>query len=113
MKNLQKKNSLIRKWIKDNGSDGFTSFDFKEKELIFYDGGFVSIKKKTKIHRKRRKSKFGVDLKIKKLACTFYFGALDETIDYLVKTKDFLNKMGYNTSETIGVSVGARSERFI
>jgi len=95
------KNSLIRKWIKDNGCDGFAAFDFKNKDIVLYDGGFVSIKKKTKIHRKRRKSKFGQDVKIKKLACTFYFGSLDETIEYLGKTRDFLNKLGYPTSGTL------------
>ena len=95
------KNNLIRKWIKDNGCDGFATFDFKNKDIILYDGGFISIKNKTKIHRKRRKSQFGSDMRIKKLACTFYFGSLDETIDYLQKAKKFLNKMGYNTSNTI------------
>ena len=110
MKSLQKKNSLIRKWIKDNGSDGFASFDFKDKELILYDGGFVSIKRKTKIHRKRRKSRFGMDLKIKKLACTFYFGALDETIEYLTKTRDFLNKLGYKTCMEVNHPIGLEAK---
>ena len=89
---------LIRKWIKDNHCESYAGFDFKNKHIIFYDGGFVSIKRKIKIHRKRRKSKFGQDFKIEKFACTFYFGSLDETINYLVKTRNFLNKMGFETS---------------
>ena len=97
MKTSSKKNNILS-WMKRNGCEGFVAFDFKEKELVLYDGGFVSIKNKTKIHRKRRKSRFGVDLKIKKMACTFYFGSLNETIEQLIKTRDFLNKMGYPTS---------------
>lgn len=99
MKSLAK-NSLVRKWIKDNGCDGFASFDFKNQEVILYDGSFFSIKKKTKIHRKRRKAEFGQDVRITKLACTFLFDSLDETIDYLIKTRTFLKKMGYKTSGT-------------
>jgi len=103
MKTLAK-NSAVRKWINDNGCDGFAAFDFKGKDVILYDGGFVSIKRKTKIHRKRRKSQFGKDIKVNKLACTFYFGSLDDTIDYLSKTRDFLNKLGYQTSGMIELS---------
>ena len=95
------RNSLIRKWIKDNGCDGFASFDFKNRDIILYDSGLVSIKKKTKIHRKRRKSPFGEDLKITKLACTIWFDSLDETIEYLSNTRNFLNKLGYPTSSAI------------
>ena len=102
---VKSNNSLIRKWIKDNGCDGFATFDFKEKDIILYDGGLVCVKMKTKIHRKRRKSQFGKDIKIKKLACTFYFGALDETINYLIKTRNFLNKLGYKTSETTSETI--------
>jgi|WetSurMetagenome_2_1015567.scaffolds.fasta_scaffold402091_2 hypothetical protein len=101
MNNLIKKNSTIRKWIKDNGCDGWAAFDFKDEDVILYDGGLISIKNKTKIHRKRRKSQFGKDFKVKKLACTFYFGSLDETIEYLIKTRNFLNKLGYSTSGTL------------
>lgn len=95
------KNNLIRKWIKENGCDGFAAFDFKNKDVILYDSGLVSIKRKVKIHRKRRKSLFGKDIKVDKLACTIWFNSLDETIDYLQNTKEFLNKLGYSTSNSI------------
>ena len=97
MKSLAK-NIVVRKWIKSNGCDGFAAFDFKNKDVILYDGGFVSIKNKIKIQRKRRKSEFGKDIQIKKLACTFYFGSIDDLIDYLLKTRTFLNRLGYRTS---------------
>jgi hypothetical protein len=92
------KNIIVRNWIREQGCDGFAAFDFKNKEVILYDGSFFSIKKKIKIHRKRRKAEFGKDIKVNKLACTFLFDSIDETIDYLKKTKSFLNKLGYKTS---------------
>jgi hypothetical protein len=104
MKNSDKisvRNSLIRKWIKDSGCDGFAAFDFKNKDIILYDSGLVSIKNKIKVHRKRRKAPYGEDLRISKLACTIWFDSLDETIDYLISTRKLLNKLGYSTSKTI------------
>lgn len=91
-----------RKWIKEHG-DGFASLDFKQKELILYDGSFFSIKNKTKLHRKRRNSKYGKDITVSKLACTFYFGSIDETIKYFTNAKKFLNSIGVDTSETLKI----------
>ena len=51
-----------------------------------------------------------MDLKIKKLACTFYFGALDETIEYLTKTRDFLNKLGYKTCMEVNHPIGLEAK---
>lgn len=95
-----KKNSLVRKWSKQNGADGFTSFDFKNRDIVLYDAGLVSIKKKVKIQRKRRKALFGEDMRVDTLACTIWFDSLDETLDFLIKARDFLNKLGYKTSGT-------------
>lgn len=102
MKNLSmKKNSLIRKWIKDNGNDGFAAFDFKKEDVILYEP-LVSIRYKIRTQRKRRKALFRDDLKINSPACVFWFGSLDETIKYLTNTRDFLKKLGYDTAKSIG-----------
>jgi len=98
---MKNKSSAIRKWLKENGNEGFTSFDFKNKDLIFYDGGLVSIKKTVKIQRKRKRSTMGEDLKINSFACTIWFESLDDIIDYLTKTRNLLNKLGYPTSPSL------------
>lgn len=110
--NVINKNNSVRKWIKDNGCDGFATFDFKDKEVVLYDGSFLSIRKKIKIHRKRRKSEFGQDFKVSQLACTIYFDSLDETIDYLSKARKFLREMGYTTDGTLSTQIPISSERF-
>jgi len=96
-----KKNSLIRKWIKDNGNDGFVSFDFKENDILFFSP-LVHFEYKVRMQRKRRKALIKDDLKVKSPACAFWFGSLDETIKYLQNTRDFLIELGYDTSQSIG-----------
>ena len=100
MTNSVKKNSLIRKWIKDNGNDGFAAFDFKRQDVLLFEP-LVSIRNKIRSQRKRRKSFFHDDFKVNSPACAFWFGSLDETIKYLQNTRDFLKKLGYDTAQSV------------
>lgn len=117
MKNSSmKKNSLIRKWIKDHGNDGFAAFDFKKKTILLYEplisfdfkkedlklySPFVYVTYKVRSQRKRRKQIYHDDIKANTPACGFWFGSLDETIEYLKNTRDFLKKLGYDTGQCI------------
>lgn len=94
----QRRNSLVRKWLKDNNCNGFASFDFKNKDIVFYDGGLVSVKRKLKLQRKRRRALIKENVKIPSFTCTVWFDSLDEVLDYLQNAKRFLNSLGYNTS---------------
>lgn len=100
MTNSVKKNSLIRKWIKDNGNDGFVSFDFKKKNVLFLSP-LATFETKVRTQRRRRRAMFQEDIKSDTPACSFWFGSLDETIQYLQNTRIFLKKLGYDTSQSI------------
>jgi len=110
------------KWIKRNGC---ASFDFKNKDIIFWDGGLFAIEKEIKIKPKTRiifgkmdevMSLNGKTIKARELKfiplrkngrvineeveyykAIIWFQELDETINYFISMKKMLNKIGFQT----------------
>ncbi len=107
---LKNKRKIIDKWIEKNGC---ASFDLKDKQIIFHDGGGFSVEKRIKYlprHRwkpiKEGPSKGGaemVEIKGPKVRYEFYdcyysFCDLDDTINRLRRMKKMLNDIGYKTT---------------
>lgn len=107
---LPLKQKIVEKWTENNGC---ASFDLKEKQIIFHDGGGFSIEKIIKYlprHRwkpiKEGSLKGGaemVEIKGPKVRHEFYdcyssFCDLDEKINHLRRMKKMLNDMGYKTT---------------
>lgn len=106
---------INREWLEKNGAG---EFDFKNKDVILYDGGLFAIeveKKRVLRHRIWISKKptmvdgkiFGYELKSTKLRGTrikedykarIWFTEIDETINYFKRMKRILNKLGYKTN---------------
>lgn len=102
---------INNKWIRKNGAG---IFDFKNRDIILYDGGLFAVEKEVK---KCFRSRF---VRIKKgphkgmlmqqsmpwlpkreynsYKATLWFEELDETINYLKRMKKLLNELGYKTT---------------
>jgi hypothetical protein len=121
--NLPKsKQKKVDSWIKRNGC---AIFDFKNREIILYDGGLFSIEKEIKIkpktrvifgklHQtningkiiKTRETKFIPIRKNGKVIneeCEYYkaniwFEEIDETTNYFISMKRMLNRLGFKTN---------------
>lgn len=104
------KQKIVEEWTKNNGC---ATFDLKEKQIIFHDGGGFSVEKRIKYlprHRwkpiKEGPLKGGaemVDIKGPKVRYEFYdcyssFCDLDEKINHLRRMKKMLNDIGYKTT---------------
>lgn len=106
----KKKLDLIAdEWLKRNGA---SKIDFKNKELIIFDGGLFG--GKVKLKRVRRKKIWleplpdgGFELKSKVLKGykneysyegSIWFEDINELINYFVRLKKLLNKHGFKTS---------------
>lgn len=101
---------IVQKWIENNGC---ASFDLKNKQIIFHDGGGFSVEKKIKYRSRFRfkpitegRFKGGselVDIKGPKVRyeiydCYVHFIELDKTINRLRRMKKMLNGLGYRTN---------------
>lgn len=104
---VQPRNKLVRKWIREHGA---ASFDFKNHDVIFGDGGLFSIDSKKKMVKRAKGFKKIKDSNMtevvftkKKYPITVYqasmwFEDIDDTIDYFKDLKKLLNTLGYKTS---------------
>ena len=106
------KNKIVREWIRNNGA---CKFDFRNKDIIFPDGGIWSIRKITEKRHKVigfKPCSWGdnkgsqVIFSKKKYDAEDYegvlwIGELDETIEYLKSMSTMLRKIGYKTDNTI------------
>ena len=107
---IKQKQKIADEWIAKNGC---CTFDLKEEEIIFHDGGGFSVEKVVKYlprHRwmpiKEGPSKGGasmVEIKGPKVRYEFYdcyysFCDLEETINRLIRMKKMLNGIGYKTN---------------
>lgn len=107
---LKDKQKVVQSWIEKNGC---ASFDLKDRQIIFHDGGGFSVEKKVKYLPKIKLKKITegkwkggsevVDIKGTRERCEFYdcyyaFEDLDETINRLRRMKKMLNDIGYKTS---------------
>ena len=105
---LKEKQKLADEFKTNNGA---VSFDFKNRTLLFNDGGLFSIEKEIKLIPRTRfvNIKTGKDkgnLKLKTIKgpkvkyeyydATLWFEELHETINYLKRLEKCLKKMGYN-----------------
>ena len=123
MKNVDKsKQKIADSWIKNHGA---ASFDFKNKDILLYDGGLFAIEKEVKIKPKQKvflgKLKEtninGKILKLRELKSIpvrrngkileeeqeyyksiIWFEELDHTINYFKSMKRMLNKLGFKTN---------------
>jgi hypothetical protein len=94
-------------WIKNNGA---CAFDHKNKNILLYDGGLFSIEKERKRSRKivgYKKLTNGMievlfsktkPIWVEEHKAILWMEELDETIDYLRKMKNMLNKLGIDTN---------------
>lgn len=97
---------IIEEWIKRNGCAGF---DLKNKNIILYDGGLLSIEKKkvkrskiigykklpdgyTRILFSKKKT-----VPSEEYSAILWFEEVEETINYFKRMKKMLNKLGYKT----------------
>jgi len=98
---------VMELWKKNNGA---CTFDYKNREIILYDGGLFSIEKSKRKARKivgykelpngmsklifsKTKSVWTEDYK-----AILWIEELDETISYLKKMKNMLNNLGIDTN---------------
>ena len=109
------KNKIIWNWRKRNGC---AKFDLKNRDIILYDGGLFTIEKETLIKPKRRiiidkkqnsNGNYGCKFipikrngkilkeKVEYYKAQIWFEELNETINYLIRMKKMLNKIGYKT----------------
>lgn len=123
IKLTKKQKEIVENWIKNNGCAGF---DFKNKDIILYDGGLFGIEKTTKIKPRTRmilsknpeesmingklqrffpckfipirKNRKIVKEKVEYFHATLWFEELDETISYFKRMKKLLNNLGYKTN---------------
>lgn len=123
-KNVLSKNEKekVEAWIKRNGC---ATFDFKNKDIILWDGGLFGIEKEIKIKPKTkivfgklkelningktikthelkfipiRKNNKIVNEKYEYYKATIWFEELEETINYFISMKKMLNKLGFKTN---------------
>lgn len=118
IKITKEKEKIAEKWRQ---SHGVATFDFKNEDIILYDGGLFSIEQKSVMRHKIIGFKKMPELNIngKKLkGCSqvifskkkykdfdFYaniwIGDLDETILYFKSMSRMLRKLGFNTSRSL------------
>lgn len=85
-----------RDLLREVGKEGKGTFDMRNKQVVLFDGGLVSIRKKTR----KKKAKVS-NIIIREDACAIWFDAIDETIDYLKKMKTILKNLGHSTDGTL------------
>lgn len=96
---------IAENWIADNGA---CNFDFKNGDVILYDGGLFSIEeRKIKRHKIKGFKKLldGSSQVIfskkkypsKERYVNLWISEIDETIDYFKRMKKMLNKIGFKT----------------
>lgn len=123
IKLTKEQKEIVENWIKNNGC---ANFDFKNKDIILYDGWLFSIEKTTKIKPRTRmilskkpeesmingklqrffpckfipirKNGKIVKEKVEYFHAALWFEELDETINYFKRMKKLLNQLGYKTS---------------
>jgi len=108
---LKERRKLAHEFLINNGA---IIFDFKNRTLIFPDGGLFSIEKEIKFHPRSRFVKIkggplkgglelkrikGPKVKYEHYKASFWFEELRETINYLKRLEKCLDKMGYTTSQ--------------
>jgi hypothetical protein len=107
---------INNEWLNKNGA-GY--FDFKNKDILLYDGGlFCVIVEKKKVPRTKgyidkkhpimkdgeiigypfKSPKIGGMINQYDYKVNIWFQELDETINYLKRMKKLLNKLGYKTN---------------
>ena len=107
---LKKKQEVVQSWIEKNGC---ASFDLKNRQIIFHDGGGFSVDKRIKYLPKFKTEKItegkwkggaklvyikGTKERYEFYDCYYAFEDLDETINRLRRMKKMLNDLGYRTS---------------
>jgi len=104
------KKKIIEEWIATNGA---CDFNLKEREIVLYDGGLFSIEAKPiKLHKivgyknlpnGCRQVIFSKKKLVKstEYEATLWFEELDETINYLRRMRDMLQRIGYKTGGKI------------
>jgi len=108
LKNIKERNKLAEEFQSNNGG---IYFDFKNKTLIFPDGGLFSMEKKVEtvsnskfVLIKEGDYKDCLKLvptkgtkKVDNLSASMWFEDVKDTIRYFRRLDDCLKKMGYNT----------------
>lgn len=107
---LKDKQKIVDKWIENNGC---ASFDLKNKQIIFHDGGGFSVDKRIKYLPRRRLKPIkegpfkggaefaeikGPKVRHEFYDCYYSFCDLDDTINRLRRMKMMLNGLGYKTN---------------
>ena len=101
----ESQNKIVRQWVREHGA---ASFDFKNKDVIFSDGGLFCIEsRKIKMHKSRGLKKlddgsYQVVFSKKKYPSKIYeakmwFEDVDDNIEYFQSMKKMLNRLGYKT----------------
>jgi len=105
--NLINKQKAFQKWLEKNGA---CNLDFKNRNIVLYDGGLFSItsknvKRRRIIGYKKLSNGFSEIIFSKKATikdidheAILWFEELRETINYLKRLEIFLNKHGYKTT---------------
>jgi len=120
---MKNKEKLAEKFIWKNGA---VKFDFKNRTLLFNDGGLFSIEKKiVKLPRSKfvkvKEGKFkgmtelkhikGPKVKHEDYDATLWFEELRETINYLKRLEKFLIKLGYDTNGKYKINSSRKSNK--
>lgn len=104
---LLNKQKAFQKWLEKNGA---CNLDFKNRNIVLYDGGLFSIESKNVKRRKiigykKLPNGFSEIIFSKKATikdidheAILWFEELRETINYLKRLERFLNKQGYKTT---------------
>lgn len=102
---VESKNKIVRRWIREHGA---ANFDFKNKDIIFHDGGLFCIEpRKIKIHKTKGLKKlndgsYQVIFSRKASPSEVYeakmwFEDIDDNIEYFQSMREMLNGLGYKT----------------
>lgn len=108
------KQKIVKRWIEKNGASGF---DFKNRDIIIWNGGLFYIDKYKYLAHKiigKKKNKDGfIEILFSKKKtissedyyANLWFEDLDETINYFKRMKKMLNKIGIKTDLRLKPSI--------